>query len=300
MIERANPNIVPDLLDAINEAQQNLNTASLEEATGKKINQLSDNPAAAAQMMTNNALIGEDDQFTTNLSDVQGKVQTADSALNNAVQLMTTAITVGTEGATGTLSSSDRQSLAQQIQGIQQQMLALANTTYQGTYVFSGTNVTTQPFATDSSSASGVQYSGNSNTTSVEISEGQSMQTNVGGDQIFLNSSGNVFQALNDLQNALTSGNGIAAANTEVQQAFSQLSTQQVFYGNALSQIQTTQNFLSQEQTNLTTQQSNLGEANEAQVISEASQDQTDEEAALDATSQVLSLPTLLSLLKSS
>jgi flagellar hook-associated protein 3 FlgL len=299
MIDRVNPNIVPDLLTAITQAQQNLNTASLEEATGKKINQLSDNPAAAAQMMNNNALISEDDQFTTNLSDVQGKIQTADSAMNNAVQLMTTAITVGTEGATGTLSASERQAIAQQVQGLQQQMLALANTTYEGTYVFSGTNVTTQPFAADSTSTSGVQYSGNSNTTSVQISQGQSMQTNVGGDQIFLNANGNVFQALNDLQNALTTGNGIAAANTEVQQAFSQLSTQQVFYGNALSQIQTTQGFLSQEQTNLSTQQSSLGEANEAQVISEASQDQTDEQAALQATAQVLSLPTLLSLLKS-
>jgi len=211
---------------------------------------------------------------------------------------MTTAISVGTEGATGTLSASERQAIAQQVQGLQQQMLALANTTYEGTYVFSGTNVTTQPFASDATSASGVQYSGNSNTTSVQISQGQSMQTNVGGDQVFLNANGNVFQALNDLQNALTTGNGIAAANTEVQQAFSQLTTQQVFYGNALSQIQTTQSFLSQEQTNLSTQQSNLGEANEAQVISEASQDQTDEQAALQATAQVLSLPTLLSLLK--
>jgi flagellar hook-associated protein 3 FlgL len=298
MIDRINPDIVPDLLVAINQAQQNVQTFTEEEATGRSINAPSDNPAGAAEMVGNSALISENDQFLTNLSDLQGKLQTADSALSNAVQLMTSAISLGTEGANGTLSAADRQSIAQQVQGIQQQMLAIANTAYEGTYVFSGTDVTTQPFTADSSSSSGVQYNGNSNVTSVQISEGQSMQTNVGGDQIFTNPNGNVFQALNDLENALTTGTGIAAANTEVQQAFNQLTTQSGFYGNALSQVQNTQDFLNQEQTNLNSQQSQLGEANMAQVISEESQAQTDEQAALNATAQILSLPTLLSLLK--
>jgi flagellin-like hook-associated protein FlgL len=164
--------------------------------------------------------------------------------------------------------------------------------------VFAGTNVTSPPFAQDQSSASGVQYQGNSGVTSVQVGEGQSVQTNVAGSQLFLNSSGNVFQALNDLSNALTSGTGIDAANTEVQQAFSQLSTQRVYYGNALSQLQTSQNFLNQEQVNLSTQQNQLAGADLTSVIANASQSQVNLEAALSATSQILSLPNLLTYLK--
>ena len=82
------------------------------------------------------------------------------------------------------------------------------------------------------------------------IGEGQSVQTNVAGDQIFTNANGNVFQALNDLANALTFRHGIDAANTEVQQAFSQLTTQRVFYGNALNQASKLSEFLNQEQVN--------------------------------------------------
>ena len=104
---------------------------------------------ACGQQRANRAQI---DQFLTNISDAQGKLQAADSALNNAVQVLTTAITVGTEGANGTMSTSDRQALAQQVQGLQQQMLGLANTSYQGVYVFAGTNVTSPPFAQDQSS----------------------------------------------------------------------------------------------------------------------------------------------------
>lgn len=295
---RVNPNILPDLVASIEQAQQEAQTATQQMATGRSVNSLSDNPAAAAALVGNDALTSENDQYLTNLTDLQGKFQAADSALNSAVQLMTTAISVGTEGANGTLSTADRQAIAQQVQGLQQQMLALANTSYEGTYIFSGTNVTTQPFAQNSTSSSGVQYDGNDGVTTVQIGEGQSMRTNLGGDQIFTNANGNVFQALNDLANALNSGTGIDAANSEVQQAFSQLTTQRVFYGNALSQVQNSQNYLNQEQVDLSTQQNQLVGANMTQVVANESQSQTAEQAALSATAQILSLPTLLSYIK--
>jgi flagellar hook-associated protein 3 FlgL len=298
MSVRLNPDITPDLLASIEQAQQNQQTAIQQMSTGRSVNNLSDNPAAAAALVGNNALSSENDQFLTNVSDVQGKLQAADSALSNATQLLTTAITVGAQGANGTLSDSDRQALAQQVQGLQQQMLGLANTAYEGVYVFGGTNVSAPPFAQDASASSGVQYNGNSDVTSVQIAEGTSVQTNVAGSQLFLNSGGNVFSALNDLANALTSGNGIAAANTEVQQAFSQLTTQRITYGNGLSQLQSSQNFLNQEQVNLSTQQNQLVGANLTAVVANESQAQVDLQAALSATGQVLNLPSLLTYLK--
>ena len=298
MSTRVNPNILPDLLSSIEQAQQGQHTAVQQMATGRSVNNLSDNPASAAGLVINDALASEAGQFVSNASDAQSKLQAADSALSNATQVLTTAITVGAEGANGTLSTANRQALAQQVQGLQQQMLGLANTAYEGVYIFGGTEVTSQPFVSDTSSPAGVQYQGNAGVTSVQVGEGQSVQTNVAGNQLFLNSSGNVFQALNDLASALTSGNGIAAANTEVQQAFSQLSTQRVTYGNALSQLQSAQNFLSQEQVDLSTQQNQLVGANLTQVVANESQSQVDLEAALSATGQILNLPNLLSYLK--
>src|ERR1700721_4329123 len=48
MGSRVNPNVLPDLLDAISQAQQNAQTAVQEVATGRSVNNLSDNPGAAA------------------------------------------------------------------------------------------------------------------------------------------------------------------------------------------------------------------------------------------------------------
>jgi len=289
-----NPNILPDLLLDLQTAQQNAENAAEEISTGRAVNAPGDNPAAVAALVLNDAQTSEDAQFQTNISDLQSKLQVGNSVMSDAAQLMTSAITLGTEGATGTTTASERQSIAQQVAGLQQQMLALANSTYQGAYIFSGTNVTAPAFTADSSSSTGVDYNGNSATTSVEISQGQSIQTNLPGSQVFLNSSGNVFKALNDLTNALNSGTGIAAAVTEAQNAFTQINGQAGFYGDALSQLQNTESYLSQETVNLSSQQNSLIGANLTQAATNLTQDEIDEQASESATAQILQIPTVL------
>jgi flagellar hook-associated protein 3 FlgL len=298
MSTRINPNTIPDLLSALQAAQQNAQNAAQQVSTGRRVNNPGDNPAAVAALVMNNAQASQDGQFQTNITDLQSKFQVADSVMNSAAQLMTSAISLGTQGATGTLTDANRQSIAAQVAGLQQQMLSLANTNYQGTYIFSGTNVTTQPFAADSSAPSGVTYSGDTAVTTVQISQGQSIQTNLPGSQIFANPSGNAFAALNDLKNALTSGTGIAAANTEVQAAFNQLNNQRVFYGNGLSQLQGAESFLSQDTVNLSQQQNSLIGADLSKAISDLSQSQVAEQASVSAMAQILNLPTLLNFIK--
>jgi flagellar hook-associated protein 3 FlgL len=298
MTTRINPNAVPDLLAAIQLAQKNAQTAAQQVSTGRRVNNPSDDPAAVAALVDNNAQSSQDAQFQSNINDLQSKFQVADSVMNSAVHLLTSAISLGTQGATGTLTDANRQSIAAQVAGLQQQMLSLANTSYQGTYVFSGTKVTTQPFAIDSSAPSGVVYNGDSAVTTVQISQGQSLQINLPGDQVFANPSGNVFAALNDLQDALISGTGIEAANSEVQAAFNQINNQRVFYGNGLNQLQNTEAFLSQDTVNLSQQQTNLIGVDLSKAISDLSQSQVAEQAAISATAQILSLPNLLDFIK--
>jgi flagellar hook-associated protein 3 FlgL len=289
-----NPNILPDLLLNLQTSQQNAENAAEEISTGRAVNAPGDNPAAVAALVLNDAQTSEDAQFQTNIGDLQSKLQVGNSVMSDAAQLMTSAISLGTEGATGTTTASERQTIAAQVTSLQQQMLSLANTTYQGTYIFSGTNVTTPAFTADASSPSGVDYNGNSASTSVEISQGQSIQTNLPGNQVFLNSSGNVFGALNDLANALNSGTGIAAATTEVQNAFNQINSQAGFYGNALNQLQSTESYLSQETVNLSSQQNSLIGANLTQAATNLSQDEMDEQASESATAQIIQLPNVL------
>jgi len=294
---RLNPDLLPSLLASIQQSQQNESVSTQELASGRSVNQLSDNPAAAASLVQNHDQSAADGQYLQSLSSLQSRYQVADSALSNVVSALTRALSLGTEGANGTLNPADRQAIAGEVQGLLNQTVSLANTSYQGSFLFAGTKVTTQPFTLDSATNT-VTYDGNSATTSVALSNGDSITANVPGDQLFQNASGSVTSALTDLFNALNSGNNIPSTITGVQNAINQVSQQRVFYGNSLNQINQSESFLNQDQLNLSQQENNLVGANLASVASNFAQAQIANQATLNATAKVLGLPTLLDFLK--
>lgn len=295
---RIDPNITPDLLSAIALDQQQQTTALQQLSTGQAVNQLSDNPAAAADVVFTHIQGSEDDQYLQNISDLTSQLQTADSALNSAVTLVNQAISLGVEGANGTLTPSNQQSIATQVTGILNQVVSLANQTYQGSYLFAGTASATLPFVLTAAQPDGVQYNGNTNVNSIDISNGNSIAINVPGSQIFTNPSGNLIGSLNGLITALQTNTGIGAAVTNLQTAFSQLNTQSVFYGNALQQLSSTQTYLNSDKVQVASQENALIGVDMATAATNLSQSTTATNAILAATNQILSTMNLLDFLK--
>jgi len=293
---RLNPNPLPDLLAAIQQSEQNANIATQQVSSGRRVNQLSDDPAASANIVLNHNQSSKDDQYLQNIATLQPRLQVADSSLSDVVTALTRALSLGTEGANGTLNDSDRQAVAQEVQGIQSQVVSLANASYQGTYLFGGTAVSSQPFTLNTATGV-VTYNGNANVTTVQTSDGNSIQTNIPGSQMFQNPSGSVFTALQDLNTALQNNTNIGAAVTEVSSALSTLSTQRVFYGNALNQVTGSEDFLNQDKINLSEQTNALIGADLATASSNLVQAQTDQQATLSAAARTLSLPNLLTYL---
>jgi flagellar hook-associated protein 3 FlgL len=279
---RVNPFPMPDLLAALENLQQQQNTATLELGSGSKINQPSDDPAGAAQQVQIDNASAQNDSYQSSISSITGLFSTADSTISSVISTLQRAITLGVEGANGTLSASDRESVAAELSGIQSQLVSLANTSYQGQYIFAGT-AQTPPFVVDASAASGVRYAGNTGTNQVTIGNGYQVQVNLPGSQVFNGSGGDVFQSINDLINALQSNSGIGAAVNEVSSAHSYVSGQQVFYGNALGQTQSQQTYLTTAQLNLSQQENAVGSANLAAVASQVENDQIATNATLAA-----------------
>ncbi len=296
MAIRLNPDLLPGLLESIQQSKQSLTTSTQQLASGRSVNQLSDDPVAAA-LVQNHDQAAADGQFLQNLSTLQSKYQVADSTLGNVVQALTRALSLGVEGANGTLTAANRQAIAGEVQGLLNQTVSLANTSYQGAFLFAGTKVSTQPFTLDTT-ANTVTYNGNSATTSVQLSDGNSINANLPGDQLFQNGSGSVTGALQDLYSALTTGTNIPASVTEVQNALNQVNQQRVFYGNNLNQISLSESFLNQDKLNLSQQENGLVGADLATVATNFAQAQVANQATLNATARVLGLPTLLDFLK--
>lgn len=287
---RVDPNQVPNILADLQQSQTALNTVLQEVATGKSVNVPSDNPAASADMVENTIETGNVDQYTQNIGTVLSTVQSANSALSSVVTSLTQAVSLGTEGANGTNSSTNLQAIAAQVQGILTSVVQDANTSVSGSYLFGGTDSTTTPFAADSTSSSGYTYNGNTNTNSVEVGDQMTVQTSIPGSQIFTSSSNNVLGALNSLVTALQSGNSsqIQTATTAVSSAMNYVSQQQVFYSNAENQLNSQENYLQQDTVSLASQTTNLVGVNMATAATELAQDETDNSAALAAAAKVL------------
>jgi flagellar hook-associated protein 3 FlgL len=279
---RVNPFPMPDLLAALDNLQQQQSTATLELGTGSTINKPSDDPAGAAQLTLVNAASSQLDCYQQSIGSINSQLSTADSTLSSVVTVLQRAISLGVQGANGTLSDTDRAAIVDELSGIQSQLVSLANASYQGQYLFAGT-AETQPFVVDPDAASGVSYKGNAGTNFVSIGNGYKVQVNLPGSQIFNGPGTDVFQAIHDLISALNANSGIPDAVTEVTNAYNYITSQRVFYGNAMNQAQTQQTFLDTEKVNLSQQENVVAGADMAGVASQLASDQTAINATLSA-----------------
>ncbi|HLI63836.1 MAG TPA: flagellar hook-associated protein FlgL [Terriglobales bacterium] len=254
---RVSPQMSQIILAALNTSDQAEQTALQQLTTGRRVNQASDDPAAAAQEVSISSQLNACDQYTRSISSITSELQTADSSLNSAVTALQQAISLGTEGANGTLSQQNRNAIAQQVNDVSQLVLGVANLSYNGVYVFAGTADSQPPYVVDSSG--NVQYQGNDGVNYVEIASGQSVPVNQPGSQLFSASGANVFTALSDLANALQDPNStsqdIGNAVTELRGAYDQLTSARTFYGSTVDQLQSTQDFLNDENVQLSQQQ---------------------------------------------
>ena len=283
---RVNPNPYPDLLADIGQTQQEIQTDEQEIATGQTVNLPSDDPSAAAALVQNASQTSEADQFERSLGSIQGEMQNADSALNSVVTALQQAITLGTEGANGTLNADDRQAIAAQVQGIQSQLLGLANLTYQGSYVFGGTANQSAPYVLNTSSPSGVTYQGNSGVNTVTLGNDFSLQTNLPGTQLFSASGTDMFQSIQDLITGLQSGSGIGTAVNEVSSSLNSIDTARVFYDNGLNQLNSQQTYLSSQTQQLAEAQNSIEAAGLPEVISNLTSGKVSLQATLETIGQ--------------
>ena len=279
-------------MSAIWQAEDNEQTALEQLSTGKRVNRPSDDPAAAAEDVLNLSQQAQVDQYTQSTSSLNGLFQTADSALGSAVTALNQAVSLGTEAANGTLSASDQQAVAASIQSALDQVVQLANTSYQGSYIFGGTAVTSAPFSTG---ANGVTYNGNDGVNQATITDGLSIQTNVPGSQLFMQPGSDVMGSLQQLITAVQGGDTTAISNatSAVSNALGYLTAQQTFYGNATNEVNDEQTTLNQESTNLQSQENTLVGVDMAQAATEVTQAQTDDQAVLEAAAKVLPMTLL-------
>ena len=285
---RLDPNYLSNLAGAVDQSNSSIATLTGELSSGLSVSSLQDNPSAVAQSTLLNSAITADDTYVQTASSVQSRMQVADSTLGEVVTQLTSAISTAVQGNDGTLNGSNLSSIAQKLSGIRDQVLSLANTSYQGQYLFSGSQGSVQPFTLDTSTTPATTtYHGDTDVQSIQTPSGQTIQTNLAGSAVFGGASG-AFTALNQLIADYSSGASSAtltADTSALTSAFGQVSDQRSVLDNALSTVESTSTYAQTQAAQLTVQQSGLVSADMATVATQMSSAETQQQALLSTVS---------------
>lgn len=235
-------------------------------ASGRRTLSPADDPVGAAEALRLRQTDNLSAQYQANQQSALNTLGQAESVLGDVTTLLQDVRTAVIGAGNGTLSDSDRQSMAQAIAGQLDQLIGYANSSNAGGgYLFGGYSDGAQPF---SNGAAGVLYNGDQGGRTLQVSESRTIEVSANGSAIFeriRNGDGtavpatvtqSVFatlQTLVDLLNnpttsaALTSG--LADAMTNIDNARDQVLAVRSSMGSRMQEIQSLQNVMGARDT---------------------------------------------------
>jgi len=279
-------------LASINSLQNRLDAAQLQLSSGLRVNKASDAPQQVGDIFQARADLSHATQIDQNLGIVKAQADAADSALQQAVQILDQASTIGVEGD-GDTASGQLGTLANQVQGLISQLASITRTSVGGVYIFSGDQGASPAYQVNTASPNGVDRLIKTQATAqASDPTGITFQVAKTAQDLFDNRDSsdnftpqNAFAALKNLQNALQSGNtaAISTAIDGVHTASAYLNQQLGFYGEAQNRIDSAidlaKKFEVQDQTKL----SSLQDADIPTVAIQMTQENTALSAAMSA-----------------
>jgi flagellar hook-associated protein 3 FlgL len=288
---RVDPNYVSNLAAALGESSRVEETLTNQLSSGLRVTSLQDDPTAVAQSTLMASAISTNDTFVRTASGQTSVMQVADSTLGEVVSQLTSALSLAVQGGNGTLNSANLATLAQQMSGIRDEVLALANTSYLGQALFGGSQAATKPFTLDTSTSPAIAtYVGDAKLRHVETPSGQKIQTNLVGSDVFGSGGTGVFGALNQLIADFSSGTAsasVVADTATLSAALGQLSTQRSVLDSSLSRLQATSSYAQTEESQLRVQQGSLISADPVSIATQLKSAEVQRQALMSVMSAV-------------
>ena len=180
-------------------------------ATGIAVSKPSDDPVGMTQILSYKRTMSGIDQYSRNIDHGQAWLGTTLTALEQVDELLMRAKELAEQGATGTMTAENRAAISEEAKQIYDELIQIANTQYNGSYIFGGTETLTAPYERDANY--NATYNGSSTVATAEVSTVQVPGTAPGsigdGDYFLLSSTDTVYQVWYD-----TDGDGSGAPST--------------------------------------------------------------------------------------
>ncbi len=259
-----------------------LNQANKVVATGKRINDLSDDPVGLANALQIKSNIANINQVSRNINMGKSWLLASEGALTNVQNMLSDTRALCVEMATATKSPADRDAAALTIQNVKDEIIALANTQVSGNYIFAGTNTEVLAFETDGT------YNGNNNPFAIKTANDSVMQIGADGEAIF----SDILTSLDDLITQLQGNdvNGISASITSMEGHHSDISATISAIGSKMNRMEIKENILQELTISNTEQLSQIEDADIAEAVMNLKAVEVGYQAALASSSSIMEL----------
>lgn len=270
-------------------------------ASGRVINKPSDNPVAATKLLNLSSALAESTQFQANVRDGLGWLSVTDSTLDNIGEVFHRAKDLALAGANGTLPQDARDYNAREVDQILRHVVALANTSFDGTRsVFGGAHHGGVPFSITEGPDGFVgsvdsQVGAGSGAVRYEIIRNIDMQVNTEGHKLFVE--GGLFSSLQAVRDGLLGKSDLQAAMGQLEQSMNKLLDERAVVGARHNRLEMTDRRYQEETVTLTQLKSQLGDIDMAEAIMNYNVREHVYQAALAAGARVMQ-PTLLDYLR--
>jgi flagellar hook-associated protein 3 FlgL len=291
------------LLADLNNVANRLTETQRKLSSGKEVNRPSDDPYAAGRALGLRSELEAIKQHSRNVDEAMGWQAVTDTALGTIGDLAQRARELVVQGGTDTLSATDRNAIAQEIEQIIAAMKQEANATYDGRYVLAGMNSDQPPYDATVGATPNDTFAGTGDRQLREIGAGVTLAVNVTGEEVLGGSptaSGNMLGVLRDIAAHLRSGDTTSLRGGDLEalsDEIENLLAVRARLGAGTNRLETAKNRLGDLQEAATSMLSDVEDADMARTIIDFNTQQAVYQSALKAGAQVIQ-PSLLDFLR--
>src|SRR6185503_13204706 len=155
-------------------------------SSSKRLLRPSDDAAGASTALSLRRQRGDIERYKAAVTSSKPVLDASLAALSDAGAAVARARELVVQGLNGTLNDNDRGTLARAIEQVRGQLLELANSSFDGQHLFSGTSTDSDAFAeSNDHGLVRVRYQGNEASRSVSVGQGADVDVFVAGSQLF-------------------------------------------------------------------------------------------------------------------
>lgn len=116
-------------------------------STGKSIRRPSDDPVGASMALQLRTQLSKNDQYFRNMEDGLGWLSTTETSMGTGNGALQRARELAIQGANDTYGAKERAYQRNEVRGVLEEIVSIANTNFKGDYIFSGTQTQVPPFS---------------------------------------------------------------------------------------------------------------------------------------------------------